>query len=63
MQPMIEAATNRMRTRSWSFVSTSIPNREAIRAVTLCCPSNRMRFPAEGVPSQSLTVEVLQAIR
>jgi len=34
-----------------------------MRAVILCCPSMRMRLPAEWVPSLSLTVGLRHAIR
>ena len=35
----------------------------AIKAVTRCCPSMRMRLPAEDVPSFSFTVGLRHAMR
>ena len=42
---------------------TSRPSRAAMSAVTRCCPSIRMRFPAESVPSFSFTVGLRHAMR
>ena len=45
------------------FFSIAHYGNPAISAVTRCCPSMRMRFPADGVPSLSFTVGLRHAMR
>ena len=53
----------RMRTVRSSRVTTSRSGNAAIRAMTRCRPSMRMRLPREREPSLSLTSGLCQAIR